>query len=640
MNIQIIGIFLLPIFTILTIVLLYPFRTIPKKYIGLFFTISSFVLFILSCFVFLDFHTPENPEVFAIEFLRVDSFILRFSIYLNSLTSVMLFVVCSVSFLIHMFSLGYMKDFEYPRYYIYLHLFTWSMLGLVLAGNLIQMFVFWELVGLCSYLLIGFWYDKKSATDAAKKAFIITRIGDFGFMIGILYIVSNISKITPLISTGLNSVTDPLSITSLNQALQAPGGNELALIFSLGILFGAIGKSAQFPLHTWLPDAMEGPTPVSALIHAATMVAAGVFLIGRFLPVFPDQVLQLTVIIGAITALGAAILGTVMNDVKKVLAYSTISQLGYMVMALGMFLSTAAFFHLFTHAFFKALLFLAAGSLSHAVGTFDMKKMGGLKQYMPWTYIFFIVGTFSLVGFFPFSGFWSKDEILAQIIDSNRNFNNLIYLVGSAGIFFTSFYMFRALFMIFEGNYDGRKNPGVRVHESSYILLIPMGLLAFGSLFFGFLFNAPFELGFIKSHWFNYFIAGDEFHAPKFNYQVALISHVLGLLGLISAFLQYKYLKNLNLSILTPLKTFLIEKYYLDHLYENLIVKNLFYSKLTKLLAYIDKNVIDRTWDNCALSIKKFSSQLSVIQNGQAQQYLIGIPLGLFIVTFIFLLWG
>ena len=207
-----------------------------------------------------------------------------------------------------MFSLGYMKDFEYPRYYIFLHLFTWSMLGLVLAGNLIQMFVFWELVGLCSYLLIGFWYDKKSATDAAKKAFIITRIGDFGFMIGILYIVANISKITPVISTGLNSFSDPLSITYLTQALQSPAGSEFALIFSLGILFGAIGKSAQFPLHTWLPDAMEGPTPVSALIHAATMVAAGVFLIGRFLPVFPNEVLQLTVIIGAITALGLSLI--------------------------------------------------------------------------------------------------------------------------------------------------------------------------------------------------------------------------------------------------------------------------------------------------------------------------------------------
>ena len=297
MGLQITGIFLLPIFAILTIVLLYPLKSISKYYIGLFFTTSSFVLFILSCFVFFDFHAPENPEIFSVEFLRVDSFILRFSVYLNSLTSVMLFVVCSVSFLVHMFSLGYMKDFEYPRYYIFLHLFTWSMLGLVLAGNLIQMFVFWELVGLCSYLLIGFWYDKKSATDAAKKAFIITRIGDFGFMIGILYIVANISKITPVISTGLNSFSDPLSITYLTQALQSPAGSEFALIFSLGILFGAIGKSAQFPLHTWLPDAMEGPTPVSALIHAATMVAAGVFLIGRFLPVFPNEVLQLTVII-------------------------------------------------------------------------------------------------------------------------------------------------------------------------------------------------------------------------------------------------------------------------------------------------------------------------------------------------------
>ena len=232
-------------------------------------------------------------------------------------------------------------------------------------------------------------------------------------MIGILYIVANISKITPVISTGLNSFSDPLSITYLTQALQSPAGSEFALIFSLGILFGAIGKSAQFPLHTWLPDAMEGPTPVSALIHAATMVAAGVFLIGRFLPVFPNEVLQLTVIIGAITALGAAILGTVMNDVKKVLAYSTISQLGYMVMALGMFLSTAAFFHLFTHAFFKALLFLGSGSVIHSFqDEQDINKMGGIRKKLPYTYALMVIGTLALTGFPFLSGYYSKDAII------------------------------------------------------------------------------------------------------------------------------------------------------------------------------------------------------------------------------------
>ena len=624
-------IFLIPIVSILFNVINYPFKFLTNNISAWFFIVSSFVLFVLSTLVFFGYENINNSEIFSYTFFEVDNLGVYFSIFLNPLTAVMLFVVCSVSFLVHVFSLGYMSTHEYPRYYIYLHLFTWSMLGLVLAGNLIQMFVFWELVGLCSYSLIGFWYDKKSATDAAKKAFVITRIGDFGFMIGVLYVISNLSNIYGPLSefTG-----DPLSIVALNQSLL---GSEVALIFSLGILFGAIGKSAQFPLHTWLPDAMEGPTPVSALIHAATMVAAGVFLIGRFLNVFPEDALMITALVGAITAFGAALLGTVMNDVKKVLAYSTISQLGYMVMALGMSLYTAAFFHLFTHAFFKALLFLVAGSLSHAVGTFDMKKMGGLRKLMPWTYLFFIIGTFSLAGLFPFSGFWSKDEILAQISHKHTTFANSIYYLGSAAVFLTSFYMFRALFMIFNGQYDKRKNPGVNVHESGLILLIPMGILAIASVIFGFLFNPTIDFGY-KSHWFNYFI-DPNFHSHEFDFGVAIVSHLLVIGGISAAYIQYKYLKSIKYQIILQFKKILEQKYYLDIFYERIIVSKLVFKKLIGYLNFIDSKLIDQTWNNLASKTKLLSGKISSIQNGQLQLYTLGIPLGIILITFLVILW-
>ena len=625
------SILITPVISISLNVLIYPLKAISKNIVAWFFIFSSFILLVFSSFVFFGYQEPINNDVFNYTFFKVDNLTINFSIFLNPLTAVMLFVVCSVSFLVHVFSLGYMSTHEYPRYYIYLHLFTWAMLGLVLAGNIIQMFVFWELVGLCSYSLIGFWYDKKSATDAAKKAFIITRIGDFGFMIGILYLIANLSNVYGPLT---DFVGDPLSIIALNESLQ---GSEIALIFSLGILLGAIGKSAQFPLHTWLPDAMEGPTPVSALIHAATMVAAGVFLIGRFLPVFPEEALIITALIGAITAFGAALLGTVMNDVKKVLAYSTISQLGYMVMALGMSLYTAAFFHLFTHAFFKALLFLVAGSLSHAVGTFDMKKMGGLRKLMPWTYLFFIIGTFSLVGLFPFSGFWSKDEILAQISHKHTIIGDMVYYLGSAAVFLTSFYMFRAFFMIFNGRYDKRKNPGISVHESGLILLVPMGILAIASVIFGFLFNPTIDLGY-KHHWFNYFINPD-FHAHEFDFGIAIISHLIVFLGILAAYLQYRYAKPVNSLIIKKFNKLLLEKYYLDIFYERIIVGNLLYKKLIGLLNHIDLHYIDDTWNKIATYTKLISGKFSSIQNGQLQLYSLGIPLGIIIISFLVILW-
>ena len=328
----------------------------------------------------------------------------------DSLTAIMLVVVSGVSLAIQIYSHGYMKDDPgYVRYYTFMALFSSAMLGLVVASNIIQMFVMWELVGLGSFLLIGFWFNKPTAAAAAKKAFLVTRIGDFGFLLAILYLFSHREA---FIGQGLN----PLNIEDINNAIPMIKNGSIVGISSLGLTWlglgifaGAAGKSAQFPLHVWLPDAMEGPTPVSALIHAATMVAAGVFLIARFFPVFQssDTTMTILAILGSFTAIFAATMGIVNNDIKRVLAYSTISQLGYMVAALGIGAYGPAIFHLFNHAFFKALLFLGAGNVNHATGTFDMRYLGGLRKIMPFSYAFMVIGGLSLIGMFPLAGFWS-----------------------------------------------------------------------------------------------------------------------------------------------------------------------------------------------------------------------------------------
>ena len=346
------------------------------------------------------------------EWLVVGDFELRMGIFMDGLTAIMLVVVTGVSLLVQIYSTGYMKDDPgYARYFAYMSFFTASMIGLVVAANVIQLFVFWELVGLSSYLLIGFWYHKPSAAAAAKKAFLVTRLGDFGFLLAIFYLFFNGATFT---AAGLDPLDIPDIHAAMNMDIIAPG---VAMWIALGLFAGAVGKSGQFPLHTWLPDAMEGPTPVSSLIHAATMVAAGVFLVARFFPVFEasEIALNTVAIIGGITAVLAATMGLVMNDIKRVLAYSTVSQLGYMMLALGVGAPGVAIFHLFTHAFFKCLLFMGAGSVSHATGgTFDMRYMGGLRGHMRWTYITFLIGSLSLAGIFPLAGFWSKDEILAS----------------------------------------------------------------------------------------------------------------------------------------------------------------------------------------------------------------------------------
>src|SRR5438128_3848485 len=420
--------------------------------------------------------------------IRAGNFQADFAFYLDQLSLVMLLVVTGVGFLIHIYSVGYMwEEGGYYRFFSYLNLFMFFMLTLVLANNYLVMFIGWEGVGLASYLLIGFWFTKDSAASAGKKAFIVNRIGDFGFLIGLFLMIKHFGS---------------LNFTQLFQTVSGMGveKDEAGLLTAIGVLLmvGAAGKSAQIPLYVWLPDAMEGPTPVSALIHAATMVTAGVYMVARSHVIFERAPLALMVvsIIGTLTSLFAATIGIAQTDIKKVLAYSTVSQLGYMFMACGVAAFSSGIFHLMTHAFFKGLLFLAAGSVIHGVGgEQDMRKMGGLRMFMPWTFATMGIATLAIAGIPPLAGFWSKDEILGRAYNANP----LYWLIGIITAFITSFYMFRLMYMTFGGDYRGA--PVGRTHghddhghgdghgwphESPWVMLGPLVVLAILSVMGGF----------------------------------------------------------------------------------------------------------------------------------------------------------
>ena len=462
---------------------------------------GSFVLSIWALASVID--TPGHLQDYSShEWMDIGVLQIKMGILMDSLTAIMLIVVTGVSLMVQLYSLGYMKhDASIARFFAYMSLFTCSMLGLVMADNLIMLFVFWELVGLSSYLLIGFWHDRPSAAAAAKKAFIVTRFGDLGFLIAILGVYMTLGA-------------DGLDIAFLNEAAGGPLAGIALTLVALGIFSGAVGKSGQFPLHTWLPDAMEGPTPVSALIHAATMVAAGVFLVARMFPLFEASTAAMTTVayIGAGTALFAATMGLVMTDIKRVLAYSTVSQLGFMMFALGVGAVPAAIFHLFTHAFFKALLFLGSGSVNHATGTYDIRRMGGLAKPMPWTFATFVIGGLAISGIPPFSGFWSKDEILAAAWHEEKG----VYILGIVAAFLTSVYIFRLIFITFLGKYRGGEAPqhGEHVpaepHESPAIMVGPMTILAAGAIAAG-LANLPgFSILGIPESWMS-----DSPHGPR-----------------------------------------------------------------------------------------------------------------------------
>jgi len=577
---------------------------------------------------------------------------ITFGLLIDPLTSIMMVIVSGISFLVQIYSLGYMHgDKSYTRYFAYMSLFTGSMLGLVMSRNILQLFIFWELVGVTSYLLIGFWFNRSSAAIAAKKAFIMTRFGDFGFLFSIIYL--------------FNFNPASLDIIELYKMIAAGTiSTKIATIASLGFLFGAIGKSAQFPLHSWLPDAMEGPTSVSALIHSATMVTAGVFLIARLFPLFDhSQLMILIASIGAITSLIAATMGLTSTDIKRVLAYSTISQLGYMVMALGLGAYSAAIFHLFTHAFFKAGLFLCAGSVHHASGTFNMKFMGGLQSKMKLTYYSMLICGVSLAGIFPLSGFWSKDEIILSTFNHGGFIGYLFLLIGLIVAFMTAFYMFRTISLTFYGSFRGGGDEerkvlqsnnievpetvqNVHLEESPKFMTYPLIVLSFFAIFIGYVVNPVFsDLIFINKHAFSEFVEKSleiyHYHGThSFNFSIALLSTFMALIGSLFALNAYKSKTEIyKNSLMRKINYFLDKKYFIDYLYEKVIVENIFYETICRSVAWIDNNIFDQI--NILLSSLSYRFGLNSLklQDGQIHSYgLIMILSGIVSVLLLILL--
>jgi NADH-quinone oxidoreductase subunit L len=453
-------------------------KWLPKKYVSLqacLSVLASFVIAAVSLAGLLRVPEESLPLVKTLfRWIASGVFDANLSLQLDPLSVIMALVVTGVGFLIHVYSVGYMaRDKGYTRYFTYLNLFTFAMLILVMASNVVLMFVGWEGVGLCSYLLIGFWFEKNSAATAGKKAFIVNRIGDAAFILGIFFVLVNIG------SGEFRAINE-----AIGGGLVTPG---LATLIALLLFAGATGKSAQIPLYVWLPDAMEGPTPVSALIHAATMVTAGVYMVSRFNLLFSlsGAAAQVVAVVGAVTAIYAATMALTQNDIKRVLAYSTISQIGYMFIGCGVGAYAAGMFHLYTHAFFKSLLFLCAGSVMHALsGELDMRKMGGLKKHLPLTYPTFLVGAIAIAGVPFLSGFFSKDAILTHAFAQRQYF---VWALGIMGAVLTAFYMFRLIFLTFFG--DERLEPQARqhLHESPKIMTIPLVLLAFFSVVAGYI---------------------------------------------------------------------------------------------------------------------------------------------------------
>ena len=606
--------------------------------------------FILSSWALASVVNNGGEIVWAVhKWLTVGPFDFAMGIIMDPLTAIMLMVVTGVSLIVQIYSVGYMRDDPgYARYYAYMSLFTASMIGLVLASNIVQLFVFWELVGLCSYLLIGFWFHRPAAAYAAKKAFLVTRLGDFGFLLAILYLFFNHDSFA---ANGLN----PLVIKDIYTAVAIGGVLASGAItwIAIGIFAGAVGKSAQFPLHTWLPDAMEGPTPVSALIHAATMVAAGVFLVARFFPLIEAsaEAMSAVAIIGGVTAIFAASMGLVMNDIKRVLAYSTISQLGFMMLALGVGAYGAAIFHLFTHAFFKALLFLGSGSVNHATGTFDMRYMGGLRKFMPWTYATFLIGALSLAGIFPLAGFWSKDEILGHAWSHGGPVGQVVFWMAIAAAFMTAFYIFRALFMTFGGEFKGgaeadpqteAHNGGVHRAESPLVMVVPLVLLALAAILTGFFVNPTTGLGIIPIHWLTNLLGQGPVHAEAegFNRLLAALASLVAVAGIGLAYLMYQ--RGVTFPRLAspakPVHVLLSRKYYFDEAYEGFLVVRLFYGGLARGLDWADKSIIDRLANGIGWLGANTGGALRQAQTGQLQGYGLAISVGILILVGIFLI--
>jgi NADH-quinone oxidoreductase subunit L len=568
-----------------------------------------------------------------------------FDLQIDQLTVVMLMVVTGVGFLIHIYSTGYMAhEGGYYRFFSYLNLFMFFMLILVMAANYVLLFVGWEGVGLCSYLLIGFSFLKKSAADAGKKAFIVNRIGDFGFMLGMFLLFRTFGSL------------DFVTVFSKAAPLQpdALGQFGIMTVACLLLFMGATGKSAQLPLYVWLPDAMEGPTPVSALIHAATMVTAGVYVVARSHVLFTHAPTAMLVvaIVGCATAIFAATIGLVQTDIKKVLAYSTVSQLGYMFLACGVGAFSAGIFHLMTHAFFKALLFLAAGSVIHAMGgEQDMRRMGGLSKKIKWTYVTMLTATLAIAGFPPFAGFFSKDSILFSAFQSANggpNTGHILYAIGLLTALLTSFYMFRLVFLTFFGKqrYDEHH---VHVHESPWSMLGPLVILAVLSTVGGW-FAAPSFWG--GADYFSNFLApvlggggesaATETAAHSLEMILAVVAIVTALIGFGVAFWLYIRRPGNPEALAKSMKgayNTLLNKYYIDELYAAVIVNPLMWISTNVLWKFVDVAGIDGTVNGVATSATSLGDTIRHAQSGNTRSYAVWVVIGALVIIAVIFFW-
>ena len=601
---------------------------VPAVLGALLFSIISFVAVLL--------HGPRDLVFYT--WAVSGSFQATIGLHIDALTTVMMLLVTIVSALVHIYTIGYMKsDRGYARFFATIALFTFSMLMLVMANNLLQLYVFWEAVGLCSYLLIGHWYERPAAAGAATKAFIVNRVGDFGFALGIFLIFAMVG------SLDYDKVFLQMPIHVGHTISFFGFGVDVVTLIALLLFVGAIGKSAQFPLHVWLPDAMEGPTPISALIHAATMVTAGVFMIARLSPIFSLSPTAMGVIaaVGAATALFAATIAITQNDIKRVVAYSTVSQLGYMVMACGLGASVAGIFHLLTHGAFKALLFLGCGSVIHALsGEQDLRRMGGLKSKLPITYVTFYIGALALAGIPPLAGFVSKDEILFKAFTAG-GMGVFYWGVGVAIAFLTAFYSFRLVYTIFHG--ASRVDPKVAssVHESPRVMTVPLIVLAVLSVTIGW-FGLPIH-GFNGIEAFLGPVFQSETHpepAAGLQVQLMFISIAVALSGWMVA--RYFYLSRPDLQAriaerAVALYRLSFNKWYIDELYDKLVVRST-NQVADHLWRRVDIRIIDGAVNGLGRATLAWARVFRQVQSGFLQHYALVMVAGLFVILSIYLM--
>lgn len=602
-------------------------KYMPKMITGWIATLTVAISFVLSFYIFSISNANTNLSIELFDWFIFKNLSVSFGLLIDPLTITMMLVVTGVGALIHLYSIGYMHDDDgFTRFFTYLNLFIFFMLLLIMGSNYLIMFIGWEGVGLCSYLLIGFWFKNNNYNDAGKKAFIMNRIGDMGFMLGMFFMLFYFGSLD----------FGTVAAEAQNQTV-----NSTILVVTTLLLFvGATGKSAQIPLYTWLPDAMAGPTPVSALIHAATMVTAGIYMIVRSNVLFAMAPATLTVIliVGTITSVFAACIGLLQNDIKKVLAYSTVSQLGLMFAALGLGAFTSGMFHVVTHAFFKALLFLGSGSVIHALhGEQDIRKMGGLSKPIKITFITFFIGSLAISGVFPFAGFFSKDEILGKAFENNIG----LWAILSFSSLLTAFYMFRLVYLTFSNEYRGSDETKKHIHESPATMTIPLIILAILSVIGGFM-GLPKGLGF--THVFDNYLSSVVDESKQYLTEAHHTSHVMEylLIGIALAgaiimilFARHKYVTQKQLPVadneLTGINKVISNKFYVDEWYDKLIVKPIMVMS-DLFLVLIDKLIIDLVVNATAWIVSTTGKTVRLIQNGNTGFYVFAMVIGMMVL--------